>query len=197
MTTGHTSLWHNNVHLYIYMGGLRVVGGSQNYLQHVWAASDCPEGILLSNLARRPHKELGSRESARPKVKGKKDEGHWSVRNRTPLVRVSDSQDSDADGERSRGVRRQHRVRTTRLSSEEWWLEMSQHFWYFGGVSKYTCDSQTYIYTQNDKKLVLIRFAVLKSVFSFFVPPPLFVGDILNYFLFNLRNTHSSGCKKK
>ena len=39
--------------------------------------------LYLSILARRLHKELCSRESARPEVRGGNDQGRWSVESKT------------------------------------------------------------------------------------------------------------------
>ena len=70
------------IYIYIYIHthmDVCIVGGHQSqrdsYLQHLWMVLDCLEGLSLSILAQRPHKELGSCESTRPEVVLSKSEG--------------------------------------------------------------------------------------------------------------------------
>ena len=128
------------VYIYIYIY-IYIVSGCQCqgfYLQHLWAVSDCLEGLPLSILARRPHKELDPCERVRPEVRGKKDEGRW-----TPAVRESDRQ-RRVSGE-SEGSMGSVKTMASQKTDVEWWRqwpEMNHYFWKLLEVSQCTCDSQ-------------------------------------------------------
>ena len=111
------SMWYN-VHscVCIYIYGWMCVGlcvlsvaGGIIFNNVFKATSECLEVLPLSVLARRPYEELCPHEPARPEVRGKKDEGHWSDWSETPTFRESHSQDRGEGIEGSPGVKRQHR----------------------------------------------------------------------------------------
>ena len=63
------------------VGGLCVLWAASRIIPGIFeVALGCLEDLLLSILARKPHKELCPREPTRPK---KKDEGHKSIRSET------------------------------------------------------------------------------------------------------------------